>query len=274
MSNGNFDLIYQQVRIDSESSDKYMGINSGILQFCDIVKYNQADDTEKLMSRINKSYIPRNFVPKQMFDENICPICKQKNVIVDDDNFICINCNTHMGYQTNTDVDNKYSEKSQSHIKMKHFLPILDKLQGHMIKPILDSEMMLIEEHLNRMISTPTGFTYKAVQRILKSINLQQHYCNIPYIIRILKKRTMYITQYQRIQMISMFQRMGDVYKKYTTSRVNTISYDYIVYKFCQILGITGEIIDNLRLIKDAHIKYDAIWNKIVNELEWEFIPT
>ncbi len=258
------DHIYQQVRVESES----------LVEFGDYVRDTQADDSEKLKSRLDKSYVPRNFVPKQLFEENICPVCKVKNVMVDDDNFICLSCNAHMGYQTNTDVDNRYSEKTQSHIKMKNFLPILDKLQGHMIKPILDSEMAQVEEYLVRMVASPAGYTYKVVQRALKGLNLQHHYCNIPYIIRVLKKRPLFITQYQRMQMISMFQRMDEVYKKYTTSRVNTISYDYIVYKYCQLLGIDGEIVDNLRLIKDAHNKYDAIWKQIVDELGWEYIPT
>ncbi len=270
----NITSIYEQARLGSDHTHVLSGgQNSGMLKYGTVTRHTIADDSEKLMGRIDKSYVPKT-IPKQAYDDNMCPICGMKNVMMGDDRFVCLKCNIYMGQQTNHEMEAKISDKPQAHIKLKHFIPILNKLQGQMIKPITDTDMNHIIQIICKSVVNIKSINYKITQSILKNINRQSHYCNIPYIIRIIKNKPLFITNYQKMQMITMFQQMGDVYKKYTGQRVNSISYDYIAYKFCQILNIDGDILDNLRIIKDANTRYDPIWKCIVEEMGWEYYPT
>ncbi len=265
--------IYEQARLGAEHIYVLSGQHSGMLKYGTVTRHTFADDSEKLMGRIDKSYVPKT-IPKQAYDDNMCPLCGMKNVMMGDDRFVCLNCSIYMGQQTNHEMESKISDKPQSHIKLKHFIPILNKLQGQMIKPISDQDMNYIIQIICKSVVNVKSINYKITQSILKNINRQSHYCNIPYIIRIIKNKPLFITNYQKMQMITMFQQMGDVYKKHTGQRVNSISYDYIAYKFCQILNIDGDILDNLRIIKDANIRYDPIWKCIVDEMGWTYYPT
>lgn len=58
-------------------------------------------------------------------------------------------------------------------------------------------------------------------------------------------------------------------------SRKNFLSYSYVLYKFCELLG-EDDFLPCFPLLKSKEKLYqqDVIWKKICNELKWEFIST
>lgn len=58
-------------------------------------------------------------------------------------------------------------------------------------------------------------------------------------------------------------------------TRKNFLSYSYVLYKFCQLLG-EDEYLPYFPLLKSQEKLYqmDAIWRKICGDLSWEFIPS
>ena len=59
------------------------------------------------------------------------------------------------------------------------------------------------------------------------------------------------------------------------TERKNFLSYSYVLYKFCELLG-EDEYLQYFPLLKSKEKLYqqDVIWKKICCDLQWEFIPT
>ena len=56
-------------------------------------------------------------------------------------------------------------------------------------------------------------------------------------------------------------------------TRTNFLSYSYVLYKFCELLG-EDSYLPLLPLLKSSEKLYaqDQIWRKICGELRWEFI--
>jgi len=57
--------------------------------------------------------------------------------------------------------------------------------------------------------------------------------------------------------------------------RKNFLSYSYVLYKFCELLG-EDEFLGCFPLLKSKEKLHhqDVIWKKICKDLQWEFIPT
>jgi len=57
--------------------------------------------------------------------------------------------------------------------------------------------------------------------------------------------------------------------------RKNFLSYGYVLYKFCELLG-EDELLPHFSLLKshDKLYQMDAIWKRICGELKWEFIAS
>ena len=59
------------------------------------------------------------------------------------------------------------------------------------------------------------------------------------------------------------------------TERKNFLSYSYVLYKMCELLG-EDEYLQYFPLLKSKEKLYqqDVIWRLITQQLRWEFIPT
>ena len=74
----------------------------------------------------------------------------------------------------------------------------------------------------------------------------------------------------------NLFIELQAPYSKFCPDdRVNFLNYYYTAYKLCELLGETGYL-PMFPLLKDKEkrIEQDAIWKKICQELDWEFINT
>jgi hypothetical protein len=77
----------------------------------------------------------------------------------------------------------------------------------------------------------------------------------------------------------TMFQQIqapfDQWYKIVAPQRKNFLSYAYVLYKFCELLG-EDHLLQYFSLLKNQEKLYqmDAIWKKICGELRWEFIPS
>ena len=73
-----------------------------------------------------------------------------------------------------------------------------------------------------------------------------------------------------------MFIAVQPAFEKHCPSdRKNFLSYSYCLFKFLQLLGCQ-EFLDNFTLLKgrDKLLKQDAIFSKICEELDWEYVPS
>jgi hypothetical protein len=120
------------------------------------------------------------------------------------------------------------------------------------------------------------------VKRYLKKRGYgSKYYDNIPQILlRIANRQPPQMTADMVSQMLMLFRSIQEPYELYKGSRRNFISYNYIIYKFCELLGYT-QFLPYLKLHKDESKTHDddQIWKQICEhlggeEVGWAFIKT
>ena len=77
-------------------------------------------------------------------------------------------------------------------------------------------------------------------------------------------------------QLCNMFQKIQDPFDKHCPQgRTNFLSYSYVIYKFCQMLGY-NEYLPHFNLLKskDKLRQQDKIWKAICQDLQWTYIPS
>lgn len=77
-------------------------------------------------------------------------------------------------------------------------------------------------------------------------------------------------------KMCMMFQMIQEPFERHCPhDRTNFLSYSYVIYKFCQLLGYV-EFLPYFGLLKskDKLRQQDKIWKKICLELGWKFYPS
>jgi len=119
--------------------------------------------------------------------------------------------------------------------------------------------------------------THAKIRGLLKKLRLNKYYEHVPYITNILngiKAPNMPQELEERLRI--MFK---DIRKPFDdncpSERKNFLSYSYVLYKFCELLG-EDEYLQYFPLLKSKEKLYqlDVIWKKICCDLQWQFIAT
>jgi hypothetical protein len=74
-------------------------------------------------------------------------------------------------------------------------------------------------------------------------------------------------------QLCNMFHKIEEPFEKHCPSgRTNFLSYSYVIYKFCQLLGYDEYLpYFNLLKSKDKLHQQDKIWKKMCSDLGWKY---
>ncbi len=137
---------------------------------------------------------------------------------------------------------------------------LLKECALHRIDPIRDWKLM----------------TYTRVRDFLQKIGYAHFFENITQIIGILTKRsTLRFNAEQKAKLTQIFKEIQEPFEKHKGKRRNFLSYAFTTYKSCELLGYT-EFLPMLPLLKAPQnlLKADAIWRKICEECEYEFVQT
>jgi hypothetical protein len=119
--------------------------------------------------------------------------------------------------------------------------------------------------------------THLKVRSLLKKLGLNKYYEHAPYITTILngvRPPTMPQSLEDRLRL--MFVQIQKPFEKHCPQdRKNFLSYSFVLYKFCELLG-EDEYLPCFPLLKskDKLYRQDQIWKLICTELKWEFLPT
>jgi predicted AAA+ superfamily ATPase len=107
-----------------------------------------------------------------------------------------------------------------------------------------------------------------------------KYYEHVPVIINeICGKSAPKLTQELEEQIKSMFDQIQSSFDKHSeivnSKRKNFLNYNYIIYKFCELLG-KREYLYLFPLLKSREKLYehDQIWKGICGDLGWTFIPS
>eukprot|EP00960_Hanusia_phi_P053853 762478-Hanusia_phi.AAC.4 len=248
------------------------------------LKNNEGDKStlvNEYLSLTDNKYI--SYVSGE-FTNDACPNCNDTTLTTMqyDAVIICLNC----GYQEVLLVEQNrpvmvHDKKDNSHYSYKrinHFREWINQIQG---KESTDIPNEVFERILNELkkekITNTKELTYKTMRNILKKLKINKYYEHINYIInRINGVPTPQFSPELEEKLCNMFKEIqGPFLKHCPSNRKNFLSYSYVLYKLCQILG-QDEFLKHFPLLK-SRIKIfqmDLIWKNICESIGYPFIPS
>ncbi len=120
--------------------------------------------------------------------------------------------------------------------------------------------------------------TTKKMKEILRKIRKNEYYEHTQYIINQLNGLPPPVISPEIEEILrGMFKETLVPFRKYCppNKRKNYLSYNYVMYKFFQLLEL-DEYLNNFQLLKSRTKLHqqDQIWKNICGDLGWEYIPS
>jgi uncharacterized Zn finger protein (UPF0148 family) len=221
---------------------------------------------------------------ERLMDE--CPKCKESNLthFPETSDLVCEKCGivvtTLISEELTYREEQETSEKivNYSYKRENHFNEWLSQFQAQEMTTIPDEVIEQLRAELKKIkIKKLEDITHAKIRGLLKKLRLNKYYEHVPYITNILNgiKPPNMPQELEELLRI-MFK---DIQKPFDNNcpaeRKNFLSYSYVLYKFCELLG-EDEYLQYFPLLKSKEKLYhqDVIWKKICADLRWEFIPT
>ena len=215
-----------------------------------------------------------------------CRECSSSNIyhFYDTSELVCDTCGLVVAHLISEELtyreEQETSEKivNYSYKRENHFNEWLSQFQAQEMTTIPDEVMDQLRAELKKMkIKKLDEITHAKIRGLLKKLRLNKYYEHVPYITNILNGiRAPNMPQELEERLRIMFK---DIQKPFDDNcpaeRKNFLSYSYVLYKFCELLG-EDEYLQYFPLLKSKEKLYqqDVIWKKICADLRWEFIPT
>jgi hypothetical protein len=115
------------------------------------------------------------------------------------------------------------------------------------------------------------------VREFLKKLKLNKYYEHTHHIVDVLNGvPPPKLTEDLESRLKRMFAQIQDPFDKHCPpTRRNFLSYSYVLFKFCELLG-HDELLPYFPLLKSSEKLYqqDQIWKKICGELDWQYIAS
>jgi len=215
-----------------------------------------------------------------------CTNCSSSNILHfhDTSDLVCDSCGLVIASIISEELtyreEQETSEKivNYSYKRENHFNEWLSQFQAQEMTTIPDEVMEQLRSELKKMkIRKLDEITHAKIRGLLKKLRLNKYYEHVPYITNILNGiKAPNMPQMLEEKLRIMFK---DIQKPFDdncpSERKNFLSYSYVLYKFCELLG-EDEYLQYFPLLKSKEKLYqqDVIWKNICNDLKWEFIPT
>jgi hypothetical protein len=213
-----------------------------------------------------------------------CKNCNSTNVHENETEgeIVCQDCGscesyiaTRLSYQDEQDIskNTQYSYKRQN-----HFNEWVQQFQGKETANIPDELIEQLRYELKKQrIEQVSKITHAKVRGLLKKMRQNKYYEHIPYIANILtgvRPPEMPIALEERLRL--MFNEIQEPFDQVCPKdRKNFLSYPYVLYKFCELLG-EDQYLPYFPLLKSKEklTQQDVIWKDMCEILKWEFIST
>ena len=262
---GTFDKLFSVTETAAGPSkkkmfDEYMsrrGLSNGL----NIAE--NADNIKKMSEHCAPCNIPREEITSEGI--LVCPKCGSEEYALVVSDF--------PSFRDPPKERNNYAYKKQNHLN-----EILNQFQAKESTEIPDDVMNeVICEIKKRRIENIAVLTEQNIREILKKLGRNRYYEHAAHILsRLNGNPPPTITPEIEDKIRAMFQEVQAPYLLYCPDeRRNFLSYSYIIYKFLELLEL-DEYKVHFPLLKsrDRLIQHDAIWKKICEYLQWEFIQS
>jgi hypothetical protein len=221
--------------------------------------------------------------PVYVVDEDMCDTCNVPMVVMASEARMgCPLCSRTRSYMQATSSRIPYGEEvefgSFSYKRQNHFQEWLNSIQAKENTEVSGAVIERVMAHLYRNgVRNPQHITLDNVRAALKALDLRKVYDHTMQLyVTITGNPPPRFTTFQEEQLRLMFDAIQGPFKKHCPpERKNFLSYAFCLHKFCELLGY-DHFLQYFTLLKGAEKlrKQDAIFAKICEELDWQFIPS
>ena len=218
-------------------------------------------------------------------DQMPCKNCKSSYSYLRDEttsDMVCTKCG-YSEYFLGEEVGFKEEQEMEKNIvysykRENHFNEWVSQFQAKESTNVpTDVVSLLRNEFKKQKIKDLSEITHEKVKTLLKKLDKSKYYEHVPYITTILNGiQPPTMTQALEDKLRLMFHHIQKPFEKHKPAkRKNFLSYSYVLYKFCELLG-EDDYLPCFPLLKSKEKLYiqDEIWKKICEELQWEYIKT
>lgn len=204
-----------------------------------------------------------------------CKSCSSEDFVIRKENRICRYCGESSYYEAEEllagPVYRKFNDNAAK--RVVHFKNWVARLQGkercNISSCQLDSLRDLTETYPSSMTE------YEKIRLAMKELGLQKYYNNVYYVMRHIYGYS--LVEFRKIneaRLVALFMRIQEPFSRIQGGRTNMLTYQYLIRKFCELLGYSLARYIPLLKSRPNLQKQDMIWQGICNELGLPFYPS
>ncbi len=270
-----------EIEQPNQPTQQYQSPQSEMDKFFRRERMSKLDIYNHVMKKVDEEFVPEDLFETSENDE--CPFCEtDRELYQNEGKLVCPKCFYVDFILIDSDKpsyrDTPKEMTNFAYKRRNHFIEVLSQYQGRETTEIPEEVYLEILRELKKnRITKVSDLTNVKLRSILKKIEQNRYYEHIPFIIyQLTGLKPPPITSKVRKRLIEMFNDIQIPFAKYCpTERRNFLSYSYILYKFFELLEL-DEHLPYLNLLKsrDKLHQQDVIWEKICQDLRWEYIPS
>lgn len=160
--------------------------------------------------------------------------------------------------------------------RINHFNELLAQFQAKGSTEIpQDVFDQIVTELKKQRITDFKTLKYKQMREVLRKLKLNRQYDHIPFIIsRLNGSIAPVMTRETEEKLRHMFKEIQPSFQKHCPkNRRNFLSYSYVLYKFCELLGL-DEFLGSFPLLKNRDKLYQQskVWEHICEDMQWQYL--
>ena len=240
-----------------------------------------------LMSGVLKDFIQDvEHIPIdiKVMHEEICEECDDVMTLESRSSTLVCSCCGHWRHHLDaTSSHMAYGEEVEftafAYLRLNHYNERLTYSQAKEITKIKDSDIRKVMDRLiEKKITDVSKITMEMTYLTAKELSMRHVYKqNTQLWCKITGNPPPRMTPEQEERLRTMFRAVNRLWEKYKPEeRKNFLSYNYCLYKFCELLGLSQKNLFKLLKGDKKLEKQDEIFKRICEdpELNWEFIPS
>jgi hypothetical protein len=233
----------------------------------------------KYLSNVSDDFLD---IDHFVYSADVCQVCRKGELIPleEDGVLVCNFCYKSIPYLIENEKPS-YKEPPKevcfyAYKRINHFKEIIAQFQGKETTQISEEVIENIKLQIKKERIDISQITNIKTKEILKKLGYNKYYEHIPFIKDKLGIQPPVMSPELEETLCNLFIELQAPYSKYCPdNRINFLNYYYTAYKLCELLG-EQKYLEHFPMLKDPEkrMEQDAIWKKICEELDWEFIPT
>jgi hypothetical protein len=209
----------------------------------------------------------------------MCGSCGiEKTVFQSEGICVCVKCGETESIVIESEIpshkDTVVEKVHYPYKRANHLSEWLNQFQAKESTDIPDTVIEAIREELKKKrITNKNKITIQRVKGILKKLKMSEYYEHSVYIVsKLTDKPPPSLSREMEEKIKYMFKQVQEPFSRHCpASRINFLSYSYVLHKIFRILDLPYVHYFELLKSKEKLRAQEIIWEKICNDLEWTF---